>query len=96
MFGSFLPGLWLVGTTKVYPGVGADIVMESILQGTRVPKPFLSDTLRRTSPNCASPVFQGVPKTFLQKMRFTLVEPKRTRHQFVTKTRPFQGCFCGL
>jgi hypothetical protein len=28
--GSFLPGLWLVGTTKVYPGVGADIVMESI------------------------------------------------------------------
>ena len=24
------PGLWLVGTTKVYPGVGADIVMESI------------------------------------------------------------------
>jgi hypothetical protein len=22
--------LWLVGTTKVYPGVGADIVMESI------------------------------------------------------------------
>jgi hypothetical protein len=21
---------WLVGTTKVYPGVGADIVMESI------------------------------------------------------------------
>jgi hypothetical protein len=30
MFGSFLPGLWLVGTTKVYPGIGADIVMESI------------------------------------------------------------------
>jgi hypothetical protein len=30
MFGSFLPGLWLVGTTKVYSGVGADIVMESI------------------------------------------------------------------
>jgi hypothetical protein len=25
-----LPGLWLVGTTKVYSGVGADIVMESI------------------------------------------------------------------
>jgi len=24
------PGPWLVGTTKVYPGVGADIVMESI------------------------------------------------------------------
>ena len=23
-------GPWLVGTTKVYPGVGADIVMESI------------------------------------------------------------------
>jgi hypothetical protein len=23
MFGSFLPGLWLVGTTKVYSGVGA-------------------------------------------------------------------------
>ena len=30
MFGSFLPGLWLVGTTKVYSDVGADIVMESI------------------------------------------------------------------
>ena len=30
MLGSFLPGLWLVGTTKVYPGIGADIVMESI------------------------------------------------------------------
>src|SRR5277367_1335749 len=27
---SFLPGLWLVGTTKVYSGIGADIVMESI------------------------------------------------------------------
>jgi len=24
------PGSWLVGTTKVYSGVGADIVMESI------------------------------------------------------------------
>jgi hypothetical protein len=24
------PGPWLVGTTKVYLGVGADIVMESI------------------------------------------------------------------
>jgi hypothetical protein len=24
------PGLWLVGTTKVYPAFGADIVMESI------------------------------------------------------------------
>ena len=24
------PGPWLVCTTKVYPGVGADIVMESI------------------------------------------------------------------
>jgi len=31
----FLPGLWLVGTTKVYPGVGADIVMESITLITR-------------------------------------------------------------
>ena len=30
MFGSFLPSPWLVGTTKVYSGVGADIVMESI------------------------------------------------------------------
>ena len=28
------PGPWLVGTTKVYPGVGADIVMESITLGT--------------------------------------------------------------
>jgi hypothetical protein len=35
MFGSFLPGLWLVGTTKVYPGVGADIVMESITLSTQ-------------------------------------------------------------
>jgi len=26
------PGPWLVGTTKVYPGVGADIVMESITE----------------------------------------------------------------
>jgi hypothetical protein len=24
------PGPWLVGTSKVYPGAGADIVMESI------------------------------------------------------------------
>jgi len=28
------PGPWLVGTTKVYPGVGADIVMESITPAT--------------------------------------------------------------
>jgi hypothetical protein len=36
MFGSFLPGLWLVCTiTKVYPGVGADIVMESITRFER-------------------------------------------------------------
>jgi hypothetical protein len=27
-------GPWLVGTTKVYPGVGADIVMESITPTT--------------------------------------------------------------
>jgi hypothetical protein len=32
------PGPWLVGTTKVYSGVGADIVMESITLKT----PFLS------------------------------------------------------
>ena len=30
MFGSFLPELWLVGTIKVYSGMGADIVMESL------------------------------------------------------------------
>jgi hypothetical protein len=30
IFGSFLPSLWLVGTTKAYSGLGADIVMESI------------------------------------------------------------------
>jgi hypothetical protein len=36
MFGSFLPGLWLVGTTKVYSGIGADIVMESITLTTPV------------------------------------------------------------
>jgi len=29
MFGSFLPSLWLVRTTKAYSGMGADIVMES-------------------------------------------------------------------
>jgi hypothetical protein len=29
MFGSFLPSLGWLGTTKVYSGVGADIVMES-------------------------------------------------------------------
>jgi hypothetical protein len=28
------PGPWLVGTTKVYPGVGADIVMESVTPKT--------------------------------------------------------------
>jgi len=28
-------GPWLVGTTKVYPGPGADIVMESIALKTR-------------------------------------------------------------
>jgi len=36
MFGSFLPGLWLVGTTKVYSGIGADIVMESITLKTQL------------------------------------------------------------
>jgi hypothetical protein len=35
------PGPWLVGTTKVYPGVGADIVMESItLINLRQPAPL--------------------------------------------------------
>jgi len=29
------PGPWLVGTTKAYSGVGADIVMESITLTTR-------------------------------------------------------------
>ncbi len=29
MFGSFSPEPWLVSATKVYSGVGADIVMES-------------------------------------------------------------------
>jgi hypothetical protein len=29
------PGPWLLGTTKVYSGVGADIVMESITLTTR-------------------------------------------------------------
>jgi hypothetical protein len=42
MFGSFLPSLWLVRTTKAYSGVGADIVMESITLTTdtftRVPE----------------------------------------------------------
>jgi hypothetical protein len=36
MFGSFLPGLWLVGTTKVYPGIGADFVMESIAMSAKI------------------------------------------------------------
>jgi hypothetical protein len=30
------PGPWLVGITKVYAGVGADIVMESITLKTQV------------------------------------------------------------
>jgi hypothetical protein len=30
------PGPWLLGTTKVYPGTGADIVMESISLTTGV------------------------------------------------------------
>jgi len=33
------PGPWLVGATKVYSGVGADIVMESITLIHRAPKP---------------------------------------------------------
>src|ERR1700746_2623896 len=38
--GSFLPSLfWLVCTTKVYSGVGADIVMESIAQACAVSSP---------------------------------------------------------
>src|ERR1700674_6144312 len=34
------PGPWLVGTTKVYSGVGADIVMESISLTTDHPAPL--------------------------------------------------------
>ena len=30
------PGPWLVGTTKAYSGVGADIVMESIFTNYRI------------------------------------------------------------
>jgi len=30
MFGSFPPSLWLVCATRVYSGLGADIVMESL------------------------------------------------------------------
>src|SRR5713226_3587337 len=33
------PGPWLVGTTKVYSGVGADIVMESITLTENWPNP---------------------------------------------------------
>src|SRR5208282_2480061 len=38
------PGPWLVGTTKVYPGVGADIVMESITLRTvpEQPRPYFA------------------------------------------------------
>jgi hypothetical protein len=36
MCGSFLLGLCLVGTTKIYSGVGAGIVMESITPKTRI------------------------------------------------------------
>jgi hypothetical protein len=36
IFGSFLPSLWLVGTTKAYSGLGADIVMESITLTTHL------------------------------------------------------------
>jgi hypothetical protein len=35
IFGSFLPSLWLVGTTKAYSGLGADIVMESITRNIK-------------------------------------------------------------
>ena len=39
MFGSFLPSLLVgFGTTKVYSGVGADIVMESITLKTPSPQ----------------------------------------------------------
>ena len=34
------PGPWLVGTTKVYSGVGADIVMESITLTTAERRPW--------------------------------------------------------
>jgi len=46
LFGSFLPSLfWLVCTTKVYSGVGADIVMESIMAAVGAYRP-VDDALR--------------------------------------------------
>src|ERR1700674_5621109 len=46
------PGPWLVGTTKVHPGVGADIVMESVtpkpVQG--VPRPNPKTTTPKSNP----------------------------------------------
>ena len=58
------PGPWLVGTTKVYSGVGADIVMES-MSNSRL-GPFrrlpLADRLRR---NQAPSPAHGGPVIFI-------------------------------
>ena len=45
------PGPWLVGTTKVYPGVGADIVMESITLIFRLLTDGPDETRIESSPN---------------------------------------------
>src|SRR6202790_4331492 len=47
------PGPWLVGTTKVYSGVGADIVMESITLRTPVPGILSGDFSSTTDSRCA-------------------------------------------
>src|SRR5712692_9455060 len=41
------PGPWLVGTTKVYSGVGADIVMESITPTTQEASAAIPSALSR-------------------------------------------------
>src|ERR1035438_8772732 len=43
IFGSFLPSLWLVCATKVYSGLGADMVMESLQCW---PHPWPADRMR--------------------------------------------------
>src|SRR6185437_11942304 len=55
MFGSFPPSLWLVCASKVYSGLGADIVMESFHQQRRCDESELGGTdcgcfLARTRP----------------------------------------------
>ncbi len=58
------PGPWLVGTTKVYSGVGADIVMESITLKFRFGYRSVSDTWSLANP--------------VRKVEFELLQLMRT------------------